>query len=373
LNASLERRVDEQVSEIKERAADIERLNAQLHAQVRERSRELADALARLAEQRSEDPSVERGRILGGRFEIAEFLGEGGMGSVYAGVDRTTGDRVAIKITRARSIAEFDALQRFVREAGTAAAVTHPAVVAMIHVDIAEDGLLYQVQELIEGDTLQSRGAPGRTWSPVISARLVSVLCEGLAAAHAKNVIHRDVKPSNVMITRAVPGLKLVDFGIAKVFADAQGAGDSTMTGLILGTPAYMAPEQLDGVRDLTDRADVYAVGVMLFQLLTGRHPADAQTGRRPVGIERRVRNADPRVFESEVPAALADLVASCLATDPTQRPSAATLARSLANFADTSDRRALEILETEGLLRGTRDASSALQETVAARRVTPN
>jgi hypothetical protein len=373
LNASLERRVEEQVSEIKARALDIERLNAQLHAQVRERSRELAEAVARLAEQRSGDPSLAPGRILGERFELGEFLGEGGMGSVFEGIDRSTGMRVAIKITRARSIGEIDALQRFVREAATAASVSHPAVVRMIHVDISEDGLLYQVQELIDGETLATRLPVAHTWPPFVVARLGAVLCDGLAAAHAKGVIHRDVKPSNVMVTAISPGLKLVDFGIAKVFADAREAGGSTMTGLILGTPAYMAPEQLDGVRDLTDRADVYAVGVMLFQLLTGRHPADAESGDRSVGPERRVRNPDPRTFGADVPQLLADIVASCLATEPTDRPSASALAAALASFADAHDPRSLDALETAGLLRGAREAASELDETVAGRRGTPN
>lgn len=133
-SVGLERRVKEQVTEIVERAREVEELNAQLAATVRARSRELSVALAKLAQQDA-GSALRRGAVLGERFEIEEMLGAGGMGAVYAGVDRTNGARGAIKVIRASSSHEFDPLHRFIREAGTAAKVDHPAVVRMIHVD----------------------------------------------------------------------------------------------------------------------------------------------------------------------------------------------------------------------------------------------
>ncbi|HEX4462753.1 MAG TPA: protein kinase, partial [Polyangia bacterium] len=143
LNESLEQRVREQVREIVTRADEVERLNAQLHAQVRERSGELSLALARLARHREADGTLARGLLLAGRFNVHEPIGRGGMGTVYAGIDRSTGLRVAIKVIQASSTSQLDAMRRFIREAGAAATVNHPAVVRTLHVDVSDDGLLF--------------------------------------------------------------------------------------------------------------------------------------------------------------------------------------------------------------------------------------
>ncbi len=338
MNAGLERRVQEQVSEIVTRAAEVDALNAQLQAQVRERSAELSMALAKLAEQRDGSGRLRPGLLLGERFEIAELLGEGGMGAVYAGVDHTTRSRVAIKIVQARSSAALDALHRFLREATAAATVAHPAIVRVLHVDVSEDGMLFQAQELVKGVTLQSALEEGKPWEPARAARLGSVLCEALAAAHARGIIHRDVKPSNVMLTPDPPGLKLLDFGIAKLYDRPRGAGEKaeTGTGAILGTPAYMAPEQVEGTKELTAAVDVYAVGLVLFVLLAGRHPFDEKT---PWGIAYShmcVDAPDLQTLSPSVPTVLSAIVGECLRKDPAERPTAADLARRLAASSPT-------------------------------------
>ncbi len=339
MNAGLERRVQEQVSEIVTRATEVDQLNAQLQAQVRERSTELSMALAKLAEQRDGGGRLRPGLVLGGRFEIAELLGEGGMGAVYAGVDRTTRSRVAIKIVQARSSVQLDALHRFLREATAAATVAHPAIVRVLHVDVSEDGMLFQAQELVKGVTLQSVLEEGKAWEPARAARLGSVLGAALAAAHARGTIHRDVKPSHVMLTPDPPGLKLLDFGIAKLYDRPRGPGEKTETGTgsILGTPAYMAPEQVEGTKDLTAAVDVYAVGLVLFVLLAGRHPFDEKT---PWGIAYShmcVDAPDLQTLAPSVPADLGAIVGECLRKEPGQRPTAADLARRLAASSPTA------------------------------------
>ena len=369
LNVGLERRVDEQVAEIVQRAREVEELNAQLAAKVRERSTELSLALAKLAEQNT-DHAVPRGLVLGDRFEIQEMIGAGGMGAVYSAIDRTNRARVAVKVIRASTSQELDALRRFIREAGTAARIDHPAVVRMIQVDVSDDGMLFQAQELVVGTTLQRRLRPGHRWEPAVLARLASVLCEALAAAHAVGVVHRDVKPSNVMLTSAAPGLKLLDFGISKLYDDAHVDDGATRTGTILGTPAFMAPEQIDGGRRVADRADVYAVGIILFLMLTGHLPIEEITHRAPLrAVLRDV--PDVRSLHAEAPAAMADLVARCLERDPELRPCARELARELATFADGEGVGSLETLERARRLQAATSIEPP-ETLVDARRATP-
>jgi serine/threonine-protein kinase len=343
LNTDLERRVQAQVGEIVAHATEVEQLNAQLRAQVRARSSELSLALARLAQQRGQADADLRGTLLGGRFVIGDVIGEGAMGVVYQGIDQATLARVAIKVVQATSTRTLDALRRFAHEAGAAAAITHPAVVRMLDVDISDDGLLFQVQELIDGESLARMTA--RAWSPGDAARVGAVLCEALAAAHAVGVIHRDVKPENIMLTTGAPGLKLLDFGIAKLYAAVHGhAGDAmTRTGMIMGTPAYMAPEQVLGASEVSDRADVYAVGVVLFRLLAGRQPFEAESPREMM-MGRLLDDAPSiRAFQPLVPESLAQLVARCLARQPEERPPASELAHQLSRWADAAGAPPLE------------------------------
>jgi len=247
-------------------------------------------------------------------------------------------------VVQATSTRSLDALRRFAEEAGAAATITHPAVVRMIDVDISDDGLLFQVQELVDGDPL---GRVGRSaWSPADAARLGAVLSDALAAAHAVGVVHRDVKPENIMLTTTAPGLKLLDFGIAKLYAEVHryGSDPMTRTGVIIGTPAYMAPEQTLGSIDVTDRADIYAVGGILFGLLSERKPFEAESPHA-IMMSRLLQDAPGvRAFQPSVPESLAALVDRCLARSPDERPAATELASQLAAWADAAGAAALEL-----------------------------
>ncbi len=348
LNAVLERRVREQVAEIVQRADEVDALNTQLQARVRDRSNELSLALAQLASQREADGTLKPGTLLAERFEIVELLGQGGMGAVYAGVDRTTSARVAVKVIQAASARQLDALHRFLLEARSAATIAHAAVVRVLHVDISDDGLLFQVQELVDGETLEGWLRRKEAVPAGVVARVGAVLCEALAAAHEAGVIHRDVKPSNVMLTSAAPHVKLLDFGIAKL-SERHDTRDTerTGTGFFLGTPAYMAPEQKEGAADVTDRADVYAVGVVLFRMLTRRLPTEKETAR--------ARGGEPDTAPDQtglaglVDAKVAHVVGACLTLDPAARPSARVLAAELAALAEEAHAAPLTSLDLGG------------------------
>jgi serine/threonine protein kinase len=364
LNQQLEDRVASQVSEITRRADEVEQLNAQLQAQVRERSQELALALERLSARREEDGRLPRGTVLAERFVVDGLIGEGGMGSVYSGNDQSTGARVAIKVIQASSAKQLDALHRFLREARLAATVSHPSIVRMLHVDVSDDGMLFQVQELVSGDCLDICLQEGRRWDPLAAARLLAELCEALSAAHAQGIVHRDVKPANVMLTHADPALKLLDFGISKLREDASASHAQTRTGMFIGTPAYMAPEQLDGRREVTDRADVYAVGVLAFLLLSGRHPFEhlslaGAIVERQSGVPLQLDAAEP-----SVPEELCILVSECLRRDPDDRPSTSELAQRLAAFANAHGAPSLVELDRMGRLVGL-TTPPAMQATV--------
>jgi serine/threonine-protein kinase len=225
--------------------------------------------------------------------------------------------------------------------------------VKSIHVDVSEDGRLFQMMELVEGESLESLLARARRLPPAVAARLGAVLAEGLAAAHAAGVVHRDVKPSNVMLTRAVPGLKLLDFGIAKL-RDGRGPrgpgeglpaiGDSQA--LLLGTPEFISPEQVDGSAPAGTPADVYALGLILYLSLAGTMPFSADSTRKwlitqvltvPVELTTHVPDVDPT---------LARTVMDCLRKDPEGRPTAAEVAATLSQFADAAGTPPLEALD---------------------------
>ena len=251
------------------------------------------------------------GDVLEGRFQIDRVAGKGGAGVVFRGVDRQTGAAVAIKAGHAD-----DPDLRFQREVETLAALRHPAIVNYLGHGMSE-GELYLVMEWLDGQDLGTRlkAGPLTLDQSVSVARQVAV---ALAAAHEKGIVHRDVKPTNVfLINGQTDRVKLLDFGIAR----RAGMATLTSTGILVGTPSYMAPEQARGASDLHARVDVYGLGGLLFHCVTGRAPFAADSIEQV--IARILTETAPRLrsLVPEVSADLDALVARMLSKDPLRRP----------------------------------------------------
>jgi len=333
LNGELERRVDAQVAEILARAHDVDVLNRQLQERVVERSRELAAALARLAEGGTHR-AVVAGEILNGRFEILRAIGSGAMGDVFEGMDRVTSSRIAVKVIRGKRGHDVVDLQRFLGEARAAAAVSHPGVARTLDVDVTPDGTVFQVMELLEGTTMAAWIAMPGLRSIGAVAAVGRVVADALAAAHAAGVVHRDVKPGNVMILRQGPSIKVLDFGLSKILDAGTSQVTVTQSQTVMGTPAYMAPEQFLHSKSAGPEADVYSLGVLLYEAFAGALPFDGETNLALFKAHTEQDPVDVRSRRSEVPAEVADTIMRCLAKDLRERPRAAEVTRVLAPHA---------------------------------------
>jgi serine/threonine-protein kinase len=257
------------------------------------------------------------GQTLLDRFRVERLIGRGGMGAVYLAIDEQLGEQVALKVI-AHSLAEDPgAVERFRREASAARRVTHPGVVR-IH-DLGEDGgLLFLTMEYFSGRTLaEILGRRGRL--PLLEARaLLGEVCDALGAAHGAGVIHRDLKPQNILVGEE-QRVKIIDFGLAR----ATYLSRMTATGLMMGSPEYMAPEQVRGGA-VDGRTDIYALGAVAYHMLTGSPPFTADTPVAVGFMHCAEPPADPRELRPELPAEVAQIVLDCLAKDPAQRPACA-------------------------------------------------
>jgi hypothetical protein len=258
---------------------------------------------------------MEPGRLLAGRFEIRELAGRGGMGAVYRALDHATGEPVAVKLMLGADDTEA---ARFVRESRVLAELTHPAIVRYVAHGAAPDGELFLAMEWLAGEDLSRRLARGKL-TIAQSVGMIRALAEGLAVAHGRGVIHRDIKPSNVFLAggdAARP--RLLDFGVARVEANVLVITGSTE---ILGTAGYMAPEQIDGSRNVATSSDVFSLGCVLFECLTGER---AFPGDHMLAVMAKVVcHAVPpvRELEPDVPLALEDLLGRMLSKEREGRP----------------------------------------------------
>lgn len=344
LNRSLEQRVAAQVEEIVQRAREVEALNLQLQHKVRERSRELATALRRLEDSRAQRRPLSPGDLFAERVRIHRLLGQGGMGSVYLGDDLLTSRPVAIKLIHASLANHSDGLHRFFGEAEAAAAISHPGVVKTLHVDVTVEGQAYQIMEFVDGLDLATRARQAALPIPAC-LRLAATLTSALAAAHAAGVVHRDLKPSNILLTRDRPGVRILDFGISKLLDGVDGAGSQTRTAQLMGTPAYMSPEQIRDASSVGGATDVYSFGVVLYEVLTGRLPFDSDSVGALCAAHLYEVPPPVQTLLPVVPDELAAVVMRCLAKQPEARPKAAELAAQLTAWADAQGAPSAETL----------------------------
>lgn len=272
-----------------------------------------------------EDPLI--GKVLSGRFRILEPLGAGGMGRVYKAMQSPLERLVALKVLNPKYAGEKDPgfERRFFNEAKYAAQLHHPNTITVHDYGRTEDGMLFIAMEFIEGDTLQQLLTKVKTlpWPRALS--IVSQIARSLREAHKLGVIHRDLKPANVMVLHEETGtdmVKVLDFGLVKTFLpDAQVPMDEpelTQAGVLLGSPLYMAPESARNEAD--PRSDVYSMGVLLFQILTGKPPF---TGKDSIDIivkHIREKPPRPRSLKADIPDDVEALVLKCLEKEPVDR-----------------------------------------------------
>src|SRR5580698_2921678 len=220
------------------------------------------------------------GKTLGGKYNVRAVLGEGGMGTVFEALNLAIGRQVAIKVLHANQLRKKDAVRRFHQEARAAGAIGHPNICEVYDLGTLDNGCPYLVMERLAGSTLAQVMKNGVLSVEAAIDILIQVL-SGLVVAHEKGIVHRDLKPDNIFLTERVgcpPVAKVLDFGVSKVVSSApletrDADLDLTRTGMVMGTPYYMSPEQASGARDLDGRVDVYACGVILYETLTGRRP----------------------------------------------------------------------------------------------------
>jgi tRNA A-37 threonylcarbamoyl transferase component Bud32 len=270
----------------------------------------------------SQDTAADADPLLGttlGSFRLVKRIGQGGMGSVYLGEQTLIGSRVAVKVLHEHLATDSSLVARFYAEARAVNLIVHPNIVNIFDMNVVPPRRFYLVMEYLEGESLATV-AQG-PMAAEVAIPLLTQVCQALTAAHANGVLHRDLKPENVFLCRRegpVPFVKILDFGIAKLFGGDSQAGQTT-AGFIVGTPEYMAPEQATG-EPLDGRADLYALGVIAYRLATGRLPF---TGGGVTGVLLAHRDRPPRPPRELVPAVLpafSDAILRALAKRPEDR-----------------------------------------------------
>jgi len=284
-----------------------------------------------------DDPSSIVGTVLDGQYKIETLLGKGGMGAVYLARHILLGDRVAIKILPQEVRTNAELLRRFRREGQAARRFRHANAVTVYDLRTAADGNIYMVMEYVEGHTLDAEIKKRGRFTAAESFEILEPIMSVLNTAHAMGVVHRDLKPENIMIGKATTGgeptIKLLDLGIAKMReiagVESSGTTELTMAGQVLGTPYYMSPEQWgelsrDGNLEIDGRADIYSLGLVIYEMITGRRPFSAATLHE---LRRdHVSVTPPPLVEKApgVPRAFSDAIARAIAKDRVDRPATA-------------------------------------------------
>ncbi|HEY8087633.1 MAG TPA: serine/threonine-protein kinase [Polyangiaceae bacterium] len=290
-----------------------------------------------------------------GAYEVVRPIGHGGMGTVYEGFHRMLARRVAIKVLSPNLalLGEGVVQERFLREGRAAAMVDHPNVVGVYDLGV-EDGTPYLVMELVEGETLAKRILRARRLSVAETTELMLGVVSAVAELHEVGILHRDLKPANILLADGPAGVcpKIADFGVSRT---TDGAGSLTESGVLLGTVAYMAPEQAGACRTSTERSDQYSLGVVLYECLTGGKPF---RGSSPFDLVTEITRGvilPPSARNHDVPQELDEVVLRAMSREPEARfPSVRALGEALLPFAEpaiaarwASDLRVPSIIET--------------------------
>src|SRR5262245_51083119 len=284
---------------------------------------------------------LHEGAVIGGRYRLLTLIGEGGMASVWRAEDETLKRAVAIKVLFLRSHRDPQSvIDQFLREARLAASVQHRNVIHTVDFGVTEDHMPFMVMELLHGESLADRmlRSPALRMDEVVY--IANLTLRGLAAVHEAGIVHRDLKPQNVFLQRDAEAMfpKILDFGISRSLVSGPQSAIATQQGLIVGTPEYMAPEQARGEADIDRRADIYAMGAIIYEGITGRVPFES--GSLAELIVKIVTTRPPTLREvrADVPELISDCVAQAMSPDREERfADAAVFRRALSRAAERS------------------------------------
>jgi serine/threonine-protein kinase len=261
-------------------------------------------------------------QILDARYQVMKKLGEGGMSYVYLAREISSGETVAIKVLSPRLASDKSSVERLRREAGLAMRLDHPNVCRILRLGESEDGLIYLVMPFLKGELLSDREVRGGPMDIVLGVSLLRQMCAGLHHAHELQIIHRDLKPENVMLVADDGGTEravVMDFGLAKERRADPAIAKLTATGIILGTPEFMSPEQIRG-KPLDARSDIYALGIVAFEMFTGKLPFQGRNAQEMMIARLRSQPIAIRQYRPDVPDAVEKALTKALQTNPDDR-----------------------------------------------------
>jgi serine/threonine protein kinase len=284
--------------------------------------------------------ALELGQTIDGKYRIVRLIGEGGMGAVYEGENVRIRRKVAIKLLHGGIASNAEMVQRFEREAQVAGTVGNDHILEILDLGSLPNGDRYMVMEFLEGETLTDRIKARTRLQATDAVNIVRQMLTGLEAAHAAGIVHRDLKPDNIFVLRKKAGVKdfvkIIDFGISK-FTEHGASTRMTRTGALMGTPHYMAPEQATGSTEIDRRTDIYAVGIILYEAVTGRVPFQAETFNQLLFEIALARITPARQIVPELDAAIDSIIMKASARDPAQRfQTCAEFAAALDNWERT-------------------------------------
>jgi len=261
-------------------------------------------------------------QTLDGRYHVTRKLGEGGMSYVYQATEIGTEHSVAIKVMSPKLASDKTAVERLRREAGLAMRLSHPNACRILRLGETEDGIIYLVMPYLKGELLSDREVRVGPMAPELGVAILAEICAGLHSAHQLNIVHRDLKPENIMLVPGDDGSDhavVMDFGLAKENRNDAGQAKLTATGIILGTPEFMSPEQIRG-KALDARSDVYALGILAFEMFTGKLPFQGRNAQEMMIARLRGQPVPVRQYKPDFPAKLEKVLMRSLEANPDNR-----------------------------------------------------